>query len=84
MQQIDKENIKKLSNKIKRLRLNQSESLNKFILSNGHLTTATWSRLENGINDCKFSTLLRVSYLLNMKIDELLKDIDFNYNFDED
>lgn len=84
MQQIDKENINKLSGKIKKLRLEKSKSLNKFILSNGHLTTATWSRLENGINDYKFSTLLRVSYLLNMKIDELLKDVDFNYNFDED
>lgn len=84
MQQIDKENINKLSGRIKKLRLEKSESLNKFILSNGHLTTATWSRLENGINDYKFSTLLRVSYLLNMKIDELLKDVDFNYNFDED
>ncbi len=84
MQQIDKENIKKLSKKIKKLRLAQSKSLNKFILSNGHLTTATWSRLENGINDYKFSTLLRVASLLNIKIDELLKDIDFNYNFTED
>lgn len=84
MQQIDKENIKKLSQRIKKLRLEQSKSLNKFVLSNGYLTTATWSRLENGLNDYKFSTLLRVSRLLNIKIDELLKDIDFNYDFKED
>lgn len=83
MQQIDKENITKLSNKIKELRLKQSKSLNKFILNKGYLTTATWSRLENGINDVKFSTLLRVAYLLDLKIDELLKDINFNYDFDE-
>lgn len=83
MQQIDKENIVKLSNRIKELRLKHSKSLNKFIFSGGHLTTATWSRLENGINDFKFSTLLRVAYLLDLKIDELLKDIDFNYNFEE-
>ena len=84
MQQIDKENIKKLSQRIKKLRLEQSKSLNKFVLSNGYLTTATWSRLENGLNDYKFSTLLRVSRLLNIRIDELLKDIDFNYDFKED
>lgn len=83
MQQIDKENLAKLSNKIKELRLKHPKSLNKFILNNGHLTTATWSRLENGINDFKFSTLLRVAYLLDLKIDELLKDIDFDYNFEE-
>ncbi len=84
MQQIDKENIVKLSKKIKALRLKQSKSLNKFVLSNGYLTTATWSRLENGLNDYKFSTLLRVSRLLNIKIDELLKDINFNYDFKDD
>jgi len=84
MQRIDKENIKKLSERIKKLRLEQSKSLNKFVLSNGYLTTATWSRLENGINDYKFSTLLRVSRLLNIKIDELLKDIDFTYDFNEE
>lgn len=84
MQRIDKENLKKLSAKIKKLRMKQSESLNKFILSNGYLTTATWSRLENGINDFKLSTLLRVSRLLNLKIDELLRDVDFNYEFNED
>ena len=70
--------------KIKALRLKQSKSLNKFVLSNGYLTTATWSRLENGLNDYKFSTLLRVSRLLNIKIDELLKDINFNYDFKDD
>lgn len=84
MQQIDKENITKLANRIKELRLKHSKSLNKFILNNGHLTTATWSRLENGINDFKFSTLLRVAYLLDLKIDDLLKDINFNYDFKED
>lgn len=84
MQQIGKENITKLANRIKELRLKHSKSLNKFILNNGHLTTATWSRLENGINDFKFSTLLRVAYLLDLKIDDLLKDINFNYDFKED
>jgi transcriptional regulator with XRE-family HTH domain len=84
MQQIDRENLQKLSKKIKELRLKQSKSLNQFVFANGYLTTATWSRLENGVNDYKFSTLLRVSRLLNVTIDELLKDIDFNYDFKED
>ncbi len=48
MQQIDKENLQKLSKKIKELRLKQSKSLNQFVFANGYLTTATWSRLENG------------------------------------
>lgn len=59
VQQVDRENIKKLSKKIKKLRLEKSKSLNKFVISNGYLTTATWSRLENGITDYKYSTLLR-------------------------
>lgn len=84
MQQVDKDNINKLAQRIKGLRFKQSKSLNKFVLTKGHLTGATWSRLENGKFDCKISTLLRASYMLGMDIKELLDTIDFDYNFTEE
>ena len=52
-------------------------------MKNSDTTTATWSRLENGKNDIKLSSLLRVAASLNISVCELLKDIDFDYNFEE-
>ena len=84
MQQADNENLFKLAKKINELRISKSKSLNKFVLSKGFTTTATWSRIENGLVDLKFSTLLRVSRMLEVPVDKLLCGIDFNYNFPED
>ncbi len=83
MQQFDKENLLIFAKKIKVLRTAQSKSLNKFVFGKGLLTTATWSRIENGNVDLKFSTLLKVAKMLNITPDELLKDIKFNNNFPE-
>ena len=81
MQQIDKENLTKIGLKIKEIRLSKSKSLNEFVLAKGFVTTATWSRVENGLFDLKFSTLLRIAYMLDLKVEDLLKEIDFDYNF---
>ena len=51
MQQIDKENLRKIGLKIKELRLSKSKSLNEFVLAKSFVTTATWSRVENGLFD---------------------------------
>lgn len=83
MQHIDKKNLKIFGEKIRKLRKAQSKSLNKFVFGKGLLTTATWSRIENGNVDLKFSTLLRIAKMLNLKPEELLKDILFEYNFPE-
>jgi len=84
MQQIDKENLTKIGLKIKEIRLSKSKSLNEFVLAKGFVTTATWSRVENGLFDLKFSTLLRIAYMLDLKVEELLKEIDFDYNFSDE
>ena len=84
MQQVDKENLRKIGLKIKELRLSKSKSLNEFVLAKGFVTTATWSRVENGLFDLKFSTLLRIAYMLDLKVEDLLKEIDFDYNFSDE
>ena len=84
MQQESKENLIKLGKRVKELRLQTKESLNCFVLKRGGLTTATWSRIENGKFDLKFSTLIKISALLGITVCELLKDIPINYNINED
>ena len=82
MQQSKTKNLEKLAIRIKTLRLQKSKSLNKFVFSKGNVTSATWSRVENGLVDVKFSTLIQISAMLEVKLDELLKDIDFDYSDD--
>lgn len=84
MQQIDKENLNKLGKKIKQIRTKKCKSLNKFALQKGFITPATLSRIENGLVDLKFSTLLKIAYILGVTPDKLIKDIDFNYNFEDE
>lgn len=82
MQQSKTKNLEKLAIRIKTLRLQKSKSLNKFVFSKGNVTSATWSRVENALVDVKFSTLIQISAMLEVKLDELLKDIDFDYSDD--
>ena len=84
MQHVDKEHAKLLGNKIKELRLKKSKSLNNFVLQRGYLTTATWSRIENGLYDMKLSTLLRVALMLETTPHDLLNSITLDYNFSDD
>ncbi len=84
MQQSDKTNLINLGKRIKELRKLQSVSLNRFVYSKGGITTATWSRIENGKFDAKFSTLVKVSGMLGIKIDELFKDLNLDYNIVEE
>lgn len=79
MQQADRENLHLLSKRIKQLRLSKEKSLNKFVMTRGGLTTASWSRLENGKFDAKFSTLVKTASMLEISLCELLKDLPLNY-----
>ncbi|MDO5438095.1 MAG: helix-turn-helix transcriptional regulator [bacterium] len=83
MQQADKINLENLGKRIRELRKLRSPSLNRFVYSKGGLTTATWSRIENGKFDAKFSTLVKVSAMLGIKIEDLLKDLNLNYSLEE-
>jgi len=80
MQQIKSENLKKLAKRIKELRLKKSKSLNKFVFSKGNVTSATWSRVENALVDVKFSTLVQISSMLEIRLDELFKNLDLDYS----
>ncbi len=84
MQQVERKNLKILGKRVKDLRIEKSKSLNEFVLSRGFLTTATWSRVENGLFDLKFSTLLKIAKMLEVDVAELLNGCDFDYDFDED
>ncbi len=83
MQQSDKNNSIKLGKRIKELRCKTSKSLNSFVMEYGGITTATWSRLENGKNDFKLSTLIKAAALLGITVSELVSDIDFDYSLEE-
>ncbi len=84
MQQVKSENLKKLAKRIKELRVAQSKSLNKFVFSKGNVTSATWSRVENGLVDVRITTLVQMASMLGMRIDELLMGVDFNYSQQDD
>ena len=62
---------KKLGKTIKKMRSNKNISCTElaysFDIDKGNL-----SRIENGLIDCKFTTLWKISEALNMKLSELI------------
>lgn len=83
MERVDQENAIKLGKKIKEERCKMQLSLNSLAMNHANITPATWSRIENGKTDIKFSSLLKAATALNISVSELLKDIDFNCSFDD-
>ena len=79
MQQFKKNNLIVLAQRIKTLRLQRSESLNKFCFTQGDVTSATWSRIENALVDPKFTTLIEVCAMLDINLSELFKDLPVKY-----
>lgn len=77
MQQLDKENLKLFGKIIKDIRCKKSNSLNKLAFSRGGVTSATLSRIENGLVDFKFSTLIKLAYTLEISLSDLFKNYDF-------
>ncbi len=70
---------KKLGNYLKLLRENKGISLNIFAYEND-LTTATVSRIENGLVDTKFSTLVKYARGLEMPLEQIIVHLDINYS----
>ena len=83
MQQSDKEVLKKFGNLVMEIRKSKSDSLNKFAFSRGGTTPATISRIENGLVDFKFTTLLKLAYALDISLSELFKDFVYEYEPDD-
>jgi len=77
MQQIDEENLKSFGELVRQIRTENSPSLNKLAFSRGGVTSATLSRIENGLVDFKFSTLLRLAHTLNVSLVDLFKEYQY-------
>ena len=83
MQQVNNENLKLFGELIKEIRLSKSSSLNNIAFSRGGVTSATLSRIENGLVDFKFSTLLNLAYTLDISLDELFKNYKYKIPIDD-
>lgn len=64
--------LKKLGHHIKKLRLKKKLSLENLCFKNG-IEPSTLSRIENGIVEAKYLTLLKISKAFDMTLSELLK-----------
>jgi len=83
MQQKDKKALGILGNRIRKLRKETKSSLDGFISLNGGTTSASLSRVENGLVDVKFTTLLKISAALKIPLSEMLKDLEFDYSLED-
>ena len=72
------ENLKAFGKHIRKLRMCKSNSLNEIALTRGGVTSATLSRIENGLVDFKFSTLLKLAHTLDISVQELFKDFVYS------
>lgn len=78
MQEEDKKLLQIFGEHFKHIRMKRA-SLNKFALNETSVSTATVSRIENGISNFKFVTFIKLAFALKMTPSELLKDIEFDY-----
>ena len=78
MEQGEKEIIKLLGSCLKTLRENKKKSLNMFAYEND-MTTATVSRVENGLVDLKFTTLIKYARALEIPLEDILMQLDIDY-----
>lgn len=83
MQCNNKENLKSFGKLVKEIRLSKSDSLNQMAFSKGGVTSATLSRIENGLVDFKFTTLLNLAYTLDIPLYELFKDFKYKISVDD-
>ncbi len=82
MQQNERKILRTIAKRVKKLRKEKSKSLNSFVFENGLITTATLSRIENGLVDVKITTLVKLSQMLNINLSDLFQDMVFE-NFEE-
>lgn len=66
--------LRQIGTKIKDLRVQNQKSLNQFAYASEDLTSATLSRIENGLVDFKFTTLVKIARALNMNLSDLFEN----------
>lgn len=79
MEQNEKDLIKGLGKQLKALRENRNISLNMFAYEND-MTTATVSRVENGLVDLKFTTLFKYARALEIPLEDILVKLNIDYS----
>lgn len=79
MQQKNQKLLQLFGEHIKSLRMQKKMSLNEFAFKSLLITSATQSRIENGLVDLKFSTLVKIANSLNITPSELLEGFDFKF-----
>ena len=82
MEHDEKKIIKLLGNYLKSIRIGQNNSLNIFAYEND-LTTATVSRVENGLVDTKLSTLIKYAKGLEIPLENIIQHLNINYKNDD-
>ncbi len=66
--------LRQIGTRIKDLRVQNQKSLNQFAYASEDLTSATLSRIENGLVDFKFTTLVKIARALNMNLSDLFEN----------
>ena len=79
MEQDNKRLTKQLGRHLRKLREQKGISLNIFAYEND-LTTATISRIENGLVDTKISTLIKYARGLGIPLDKIFLQLDIDYS----
>lgn len=77
MEQINSKNLKSFGENVRKIRESKSSSLNSIAFSRGGVTSATLSRIENGLVDFKFSTLIKLSHTLDVPLTELFRSFEY-------
>ena len=83
MEHPEKKLIKVLGNYLKLLREQKGTSLNIFAYEND-MTTATVSRIENGLVDPKFSTLVKYAKGLEIPFEIIIENLHIDYKNDDE
>ncbi|MDD3594088.1 MAG: helix-turn-helix transcriptional regulator [Candidatus Gastranaerophilales bacterium] len=83
MQQNDKKLLQAFGKHLKKKRIKIGTSLNSLMFNKGGTTSATLSRIENGLVDFKFSTLVKISAAMEIPLAKLLEDFDYKYEIQE-
>lgn len=76
-------NLKEFGDVVQKLRKQKSSSLNNIAFTRGGVTSATLSRIENGLVDFKFSTLLSLAHTLDVTLVELFENYKYSNSLDE-
>ena len=83
MKSLDEENLKEFGKIVREVRTSKSSSLNGTAFSRGGVTSATLSRIENGLVDFKFSTLLKLTHTLDISLVDLIKKYKYKKNLND-